>query len=720
MQSYLFIDLVLIVGGAIMAVALLHVALAVRGVRPRLNWIFAILSFFAAGEGLSAPLRYLSTTVGGALNGIRLGQGSMLALGLMLVWFAREFAGLKGRRIPIGLTAFGLVVLALHLSLPNTLRYSDVTGLKTSPLPGGGSMYTPVGTIHPLLGLAHAVGALCIIYICAAGIHLWRRRECRRKAIAFTVGVAPTVFLAYPHGILVSRAIVDPPQYYAFAFLGLVAVFSHNLIGDAVRSAALSREIRSNEERWRSLLKGVPLLVLGCDTEGKIEYANPHAITVTGHEPETLIGKRFDMLCAPPELASINSNFSKAMAGVPPPQLQTRLVTRSNQIRHVLWSTVLLRGHDGQPSGTICVGADITDRVLAEAGRDQAMSQLAVLKADLEAENEYLKMELATSVDAPDVIGKSDGIRYVLHKVAQVAGTQATVLIEGETGVGKELVARAIHRSSPRAQMPFIRVNCAALPPSLVESELFGHERGAFTGADRQRQGRFEMADGGTILLDEIGEISLDIQAKLLRVLQEGEFDRVGGVKTRKTDVRVIASTNRDLRQDVAQGRFREDLYYRLQVFPISVPPLRDRRDDIPLLVQAFVQRICQKHGKPVLEVSMKTIRQLSERDWPGNIRELENVIERAVITNSGSVLNLSEESGRGGQPLMNGAAAQSLTLDEVERNHIEQVLRRTGGQIAGEGGAAQILGLHPNTLRGRMAKLGVARPKSAEKAASA
>ncbi|MCC7155450.1 MAG: sigma 54-interacting transcriptional regulator, partial [Bryobacterales bacterium] len=425
-------------------------------------------------------------------------------------------------------------------------------------------------------------------------------------------------------------------------------------------------------------------------------------------------------LCAPPELASINSNFSKAMAGVPPPQLQTRLVTRSNQIRHVLWSTVLLRGHDGQPSGTISVGADITDRVLAEAGRDQAMSQLAVLKADLEAENEYLKMELATSVDAPDVIGKSDGIRYVLHKVAQVAGTQATVLIEGETGVGKELVARAIHRSSPRAQMPFIRVNCAALPPSLVESELFGHERGAFTGADRQRQGRFEMADGGTILLDEIGEISLDIQAKLLRVLQEGEFDRVGGVKTRKTDVRVIASTNRDLRQDVAQGRFREDLYYRLQVFPISVPPLRDRRDDIPLLVQAFVQRICQKHGKPVLEVSMKTIRQLSERDWPGNIRELENVIERAVITNSGSVLNLSEESGRGGQPLMNGPAAQSLTLDEVERNHIEQVLRRTGGQIAGEGGAAQILGLHPNTLRGRMAKLGVARPKSAEKAASA
>jgi chemotaxis protein methyltransferase CheR len=241
---------------------------------------------------------------------------------------------------------------------------------------------------------------------------------------------------------------------------------------------------------------------------------------------------------------------------------------------------------------------------------------------------------------------------------------------------------------------------------------LFGHERGAFTGADRIRPGRFELAEGGTILLDEIGELALEVQAKLLRVLQEGEYDRVGGTKTRKADVRVIASTNRNLKQDVAAGRFRDDLYYRLQVFPISVPPLKERREDIPQLVQYFVQRLSQKNGRPVREVPMKVIRQLSQREWPGNVRELENVIERAIITSCGPELTLPYDFGAD----INGPAAEpereSLNLDDVERRHIEQILKRTKGQIAGEGGAAEILGLHPNTLRGRMNKLGVNRPR--------
>lgn len=705
--AHCFVDLELIVGGLIVGIALLHLLLALRGVRPQLNGTFTALSLFAAGEGLSAPLRYLSTTIPEALQGIRFGQGFIVAFGITFVWFAREFAGLKDRRIPALLTGAGLIALALHVFLPNTLRYSEVTGLRTSPLPWGGVMYTPVGTISPWLLIAHVAGGAMILYVVAACICTWRR-ETRSHAIAFTAGITPIVLFAYPQGILVSRGIVDPPQYYALCFLGLVAVLSYSLVGDAVQSITLNRKLQSNERRWRSLLDGVSLAVLGRDSKGTINYANPYLVQLSGYKTEELAGKEAAALLASPGASDLTAASS-----------QSELRTRSGALRHILWSNLLLTNSDDDVSGTISVGVDITERVVAEKARDEAMAEIAAIKNDLESENQFLKMEFANAIDAPDFVGKSDAVRYVLHKIAQVAGTPATVLIEGETGVGKELVARAIHRSSPRAQMPFIGVNCAALPPSLIESELFGHERGAFTGADRQRQGRFELADGGTILLDEIGEVSLDIQAKLLRVLQEGEFDRVGATTTRKVDVRVIASTNRDLKNDVARGKFREDLYYRLQVFPISVPPLRDRPDDIPLLVQYFVQRFCQKYRKPLMDVSLKTIRTLSERKWPGNVRELENLIERAVIGSSGSVLTFPAEDGRNGDKHSSGSTYQAMTLDELEKSHIEQVLRRTGGQIAGEGGAAQILGLHPNTLRGRMAKLGIIRPRAAEKGAS-
>ena len=273
------------------------------------------------------------------------------------------------------------------------------------------------------------------------------------------------------------------------------------------------------------------------------------------------------------------------------------------------------------------------------------MKELAALKEQLEAENQYLKLEYLQPVENTDFIGESDAIRYVLHKISQAAPAEVTVLIEGETGVGKELAARAIHRGSPRSKMPFIRVNCAALPGTLIESELFGHEKGSFTGADRNRQGRFELAEGGTLFLDEIGELPLDIQAKLLRVLQEGEFDPVGGTKTREANVRLIAATNRSLRREVAAGRFREDLYSRLMVFPITVPPLRDRRGDIPLLVEHFTQKLSRKHGRHISEIPLRVIQTLTANDWPGNVRELEKVIERAVITSRTETLALPDDS---------------------------------------------------------------------------
>ena len=336
---------------------------------------------------------------------------------------------------------------------------------------------------------------------------------------------------------------------------------------------------------------------------------------------------------------------------------------------------------------------------------------MAALKEQLELENQYLKLEYLAPIEKTEIIGESDAIRYVLHKISQVASADVTVLIEGETGVGKELVARAIHNGSLRAGKPFIRVNCAALPSTLIESELFGHEKGAFTGADRSRQGRFELAEGGTLFLDEIAELPLEVQSKLLRVLQEGEFDRVGGTKTRKTNVRLITATNRNLKKEVEAGRFREDLYFRILGFPITVPPLRDRRSDIPALIEHFTQRLSRKHGRSITEIPLKVVRQLSAGDWRGNVRELENVIERAVITSPGQTLSLPEDFS-----IPQEAVAQKsdqISIDaggDASASTSGRFSLQTRGRVSGEAGAAQLLGINPNTLRSRMAKLGIDR----------
>ena len=295
----------------------------------------------------------------------------------------------------------------------------------------------------------------------------------------------------------------------------------------------------------------------------------------------------------------------------------------------------------------------------------------------------------------------------MLHKISQVAPLDSTVLITGETGTGKELVARAIHGASLRKDRPLIRVNCAALSPTLIESELFGHEKGAFTGAEARKLGRLELANGGTLFLDEIGEFPVDLQSKLLRVLQDGEFERVGGSKTIKVDARIIAATNRDLKQDVDKGRFREDLWYRLNVFPITTPPLRDRRDDIPVLTDHFVRRFARTLGKPITAISPDTLTKLCQYSWPGNIRELANVIERAVINSRGSVLRLSEDFS----PEMETITASIKTLEENERDHIIQVLEDLRWRVEGDNGAARVLGINPSTLRTRMGKLGIQRP---------
>jgi len=314
-----------------------------------------------------------------------------------------------------------------------------------------------------------------------------------------------------------------------------------------------------------------------------------------------------------------------------------------------------------------------------------------------------------TSEDEELIVGISDAMRYVMFRIEQVAPTDATVLLYGETGTGKELLARAIHRRSARAQNPFVVVNCAAMPAALIESELFGRERGAFTGAHTSQVGRFELANRGTIFLDEIGELPLEVQPKLLRALQEGQVERLGSPRTVDVDVRIIAATNRDLSEEVREGRFRRDLFYRLNVFPLTLPSLRQHREDIPLLAHHLLTRLGRALNKPMETIPPDVMASLEAHDWPGNVRELENVLQRAIILSRESVLagiDLSTSN------LDAASTPENSTLTEVERRHIVRVLSATRWRIEGSAGAAQVLGLKPSTLRSRMMKLGIARPR--------
>jgi transcriptional regulator with GAF, ATPase, and Fis domain len=351
---------------------------------------------------------------------------------------------------------------------------------------------------------------------------------------------------------------------------------------------------------------------------------------------------------------------------------------------------------DGQRFYTLIL-RDVNDRRLAEQKLER-----------LQQEKGYLQEVINDEHNPGDFVSGSKVMKAVMEQVRMVARTDTPVLLLGETGTGKELLARAIHEFSDRSGSILVKINCAALPAELIESELFGHEKGAFTGAAQQRKGRFELADGGSLFLDELGELTLAAQAKLLRVLQEREFERVGGSETIKVDVRLIAATNRNLLDDVAAGRFRSDLYYRLNVFPIEVPALRQRGGDIPLLARFFLDRYAKKFGRQIKDIDPLGLEHLRQYAWPGNVRELQNVIERAVILSPGRLLEIPPLApARGGSGM---EAGRLRTLEAVEREHILRTLTETGWRISGVNGAAAILGMNPNTLRSRMLKLGIAR----------
>lgn len=472
------------------------------------------------------------------------------------------------------------------------------------------------------------------------------------------------------------------------------------------------------------ILKAVGDGIYGVDCEGKTTFVNEAATQILGWRAEDVIGRSLHDIHhhSYPDGAPYPSNECPIYAAFTDGEVHQGddeffWRTDGTLVPVEYKSTPILE--DGRIKGAVAVFRDISERNKSKKQREEAYEQIKALKDLLERERDYLRDEINVTINFGEIVGESQALKHTLCQIEAVAKTQASVLILGESGVGKEMVARAIHANSLRADKPLVKVNCASIPKNLFESEFFGHIRGSFTGAHRDRVGRLHLASGGTLFLDEVGEIPIDLQGKLLRALQEHEFERVGDDKTIKTNVRVIAATNRDLKAEVVAGRFREDLYYRLSVFPIEVPPLRERRNDIGSLATQFLVNVCKEQGRDILTLTRQQIDGLCRYNWPGNIRELKNIIERAVILTKGNRLRLdfAMHSDQGTKkPLVPIASHdQEFVTDAVfrekEKLNMVAALRYSKWRISGTDGAAELLGIKPSTLAYRMKVYGIKQP---------
>jgi formate hydrogenlyase transcriptional activator len=456
-------------------------------------------------------------------------------------------------------------------------------------------------------------------------------------------------------------------------------------------------KLRQDERELRQMADATQLPIIVFSAEGRLLYANRFSLTYGGLSLEDFQRDGWrERVYHTDDIAAFADARRAGLARGAAFESEVRIRRAADgQYRWFLIRYNPLLDNDGNVTRWYATGADIDDLKRAEA---QAKN-----------ENAALRDEISSASMFEEIVGSSAPIRTVLQQVARVAPTDSTVLITGDTGTGKELVARAIHKRSARSARPFVAVNCAAVPASLIASELFGHERGAFTGALQRRQGKFELADGGTLFLDEVGELPADTQVALLRVLQEREFERVGGSRPIRIDVRVIAATNRDLHTAIAERAFRSDLFYRLNVFPVEIPPLHERPTDIPILVEYFVHRLSKRAGKKITGISSKTLELLQSYPWPGNIRELQNVIERAVIVSDGELLTV-DSRWLARQSTQSPASKQPLgdALSEGERAMIEAALAATKGRVSGPSGAAAKLGLPRSTLESKIRSLGL------------
>ena len=498
--------------------------------------------------------------------------------------------------------------------------------------------------------------------------------------------------------------------------------------GNYLRTVVVYTELAEQaqvQSRYRRLYRATPAMLHTVDDQGRLLHVSDRWLQKLGFRREEVIGRPITDFMAPEYQALLGDRLKEIIAAGDFDNQPRHMLTSDGEIVECLMSAVADRDESGRVGHLLVAVKDVTERNQAERKLRAAFEENARLRQELEMERDYLREEVHLSMNFGQIIGESTALKKMLARVEAVAETSASVLVEGESGVGKELVARVLHNRSPRAEKPLVKVNCASIPHELFESEFFGHIKGAFTGAHRDRVGRFQLADGGTLFLDEVGEIPVDLQGKLLRVLQENEFERVGDDRTLSVDVRVIAATNQDLEAAVRDGRFREDLYYRLSVFPIEVPPLRDRGDDIVQLASHFLTQACKDFRHSPMQLSSKQVDLLKSYSWPGNVRELKNVIERAVILSKGKTLRLDlgmaevTQSEPQRETHSTPEPQRILTEEELkqfEKDNLLRALEATNWRVSGPNGAATVLGVKATTLRDRMRKFGLkpARPAAA------
>ncbi|MEJ2658068.1 MAG: sigma 54-interacting transcriptional regulator, partial [Desulfobacterales bacterium] len=539
--------------------------------------------------------------------------------------------------------------------------------------------------------------------------------------------------------------IIETPLRNADGTISKLEIFR-----DITNYRKLMEKLEQSEERYRSLMKNIPDVTWTTNFKGETSYISPNIEKVYGYTPEEIYQGGASLWIErihPDDAGKVKEALKNLIEKGTKFDVEYRIKRKDGKWIWLHDRSIAAYEEDGMMKAD-GIFSDFTNRKRTEEALQKshnsleekvkertvqliqineklkleieehktteenlrnALNEIKELKEHLEAEKKYLQEEIKSEHNYENIIGNSKALRNALYKVEKIAPTDTTVLILGETGTGKELIARSIHDSSPRRHRAFVKVNCATLPSNLMESELFGHEKGAFSGAVAKRVGRFELADGATIFLDEIGELPLALQSKLLRVLEDGEFERVGSSQTVKVDVRIIAATNRDLEAEVRSGRFRQDLWFRLNVFPITMPPLRNRKKDIPMLVEFFAERISNRLGRSIDVIPKSVMGTFQNYHWPGNVRELQHVIERAVINASGNKLHLMDDLDTSKKDL----SKIPKTMEKVEYDHIVRMLEETQWKVDGKNGAAEILGLNPSTLRGRMRKLGIKKPKT-------
>ncbi len=485
--------------------------------------------------------------------------------------------------------------------------------------------------------------------------------------------------------------------------------------GEYLRTVAMYVEVSDQAKanfKYRTLYRATPAMLHTVNGDGLIVTVTDHWLQKLGFRRDEVIGRPItDFFSNRDRKKYADGRLSVLIGNGDFNNLERQMITKDGNVLDLVMSAISHRNENGDVDRMLVASKDVTERRKAERELRKTLEENATLREELEQERDYLREEVNVAMNFGRIVGKSSALRQMMKRVEAVSQTPANVLIQGESGVGKELVARAIHVQSNRAKGPLVKVNCASIPKELFESEFFGHVKGAFTGAHRDRVGRFHLADSGSIFLDEVGEIPMELQGKLLRVLQESEFEKVGDDVTRKVDVRVIAATNRDLKKSIVDGEFREDLFYRLSVFPIDVPPLRERENDIIQLAQHFLEQTCLDFSREVLALTKTQADNLRSYNWPGNVRELKNVIERAVILSKGKVLrldlsmpdlltdfDLAKES-----EIHEDEVMSEKQMREFQRRNLKKALELTNWKVSGTGGAAELLGIRPTTLSDRI-----------------